>query len=67
MLTKSFEQAQKDIAEILSHRNYQTGETWYDFCRKRGFSMDEMLSGFEMTERLQARMNAKAGQSENTL
>lgn len=47
MLRKSFEQAQEDIAEYLSHRDYQTGETWYEFCQKRGFTYAEMMSGLD--------------------
>lgn len=58
MLKSTFEATQRDIAEILSHRDYQTGETWHEFCRKRGFSMGEMLSGFDMTERLQERFKS---------
>ena len=47
MLRKPFEQAQKDIADYLSQRDFQTGETWYEFCRKRGFSHAEMMEGMD--------------------
>jgi len=50
MLRKPFHQAQEDIAEYLSHRDYQTGQTWYDFCRQRGFTYTEMLSGLDWKE-----------------
>lgn len=55
MLSKDFGQAQEDIADYLSHRDYQTGQTWYDFCKKRGFTMSEMLSGMEWQDYIDQR------------
>lgn len=56
MLKKTFEQTAAEIAEYLNHRDYQTGETWHDFCRRNGFTEAEMMSGLGLVERLKSRM-----------
>jgi hypothetical protein len=52
LLRKSFEKTQEEIAEILSRKDHHTGETWHNFCRRRGFTMAEMLDGFEIFDRV---------------
>ena len=47
MLTSDFETAHDQIREFLSAKDPQTGQTWFEFCRARGFTMSEMLAGFE--------------------
>lgn len=52
MLSKDFEKAQAEIIDHLSARDYQTGQTWFEFCKKRGFSTSEMFSGMEWQKRV---------------
>jgi hypothetical protein len=47
MLKSDFETAHDQIRDFLSAKDPQTGQTWFEFCRARGFTMSEMFAGFE--------------------
>lgn len=50
-LHKAFDEA-GEISSYLLARDFKTGETWLDFCRKRGFTVEEMLDGLAWKRRM---------------
>ena len=60
MLRKDFELTRDQIDSILDHRDFQTGQTWYEFCRARGWTISEMLDGHATARRIRAKIEAGA-------
>lgn len=52
-LHKAFDEA-GEISSYLLARDFSTGETWLEFCRKRGFTVEEMLEGLSWKRRMDA-------------
>lgn len=42
------------LEDFLTERDIKTGETWLEFCRKRDFTVEEMLSGRRFKQHFEA-------------
>ena len=47
VMNEDYNLAMEKIEDYLGHENPMTGGSWFDFCQKRGFRLEDMLSGFE--------------------
>jgi hypothetical protein len=51
-LHETFDDNAREISDYLMARDFKTRETWLDFCRKRGFTVEEMMDGLSWQRRL---------------
>lgn len=51
-LHEDFDDSAREISSYLLARDFNTGATWLDFCRKRGFTVEEMMDGLSWKRRL---------------
>lgn len=47
MLRESFSVADPLVQEFLDHRADPNGSTWFEYCLRNDFTVEEMMSGFE--------------------
>lgn len=51
-LHETFDDSAREISDYLMARDFKTGETWLDFCHRRGFTVEEMMDGLSWQQRL---------------
>lgn len=51
MLRKEFSKADLDLLAYLTGTQPDSDQTWLEFCRERGFTVEDMMSGFEWHQR----------------
>ena len=51
MLTNAFSIADPEVQEFLNHRPNPQTSTWFEHCYSNGYSVEEMMGGYERWKR----------------